>query len=85
VDFFCQFADASGRTGDGLKADRWISTQVHRSHATSPPDRKVFTVQALPACHEPSGEGALPSRYISRPLVSNQRLSLTANGNARFQ
>jgi len=70
--------------------------------------RKVFTLQTLPACDEPYGDGigevagfSLHAgvaakahernklerlcRYISRPAVSEKRLSLTPSGNVRYE
>jgi hypothetical protein len=70
--------------------------------------RKVFTLQSLPASHEPfddlvgkvagfslhAGVAARADerkklerlcRYIARPAVSEKRLSLSANGNLRYQ
>lgn len=70
--------------------------------------RKVFTLQALPACGESfdNGVGKVAGfslhagvsaradqrqklerlcRYISRPAIGEKRLSLTPNGNVRYQ
>ena len=70
--------------------------------------RKVFTLQAQPACDEPFDDGVGKvagfslhagvaaradqrqklerlCRYINRPAISEKRLSLTPNGNVRYQ
>jgi hypothetical protein len=70
--------------------------------------RKVFTLQTLPAYHEPFDDPVSKvagfslhagvavragerhklerlCRYIARPAVSEQRLSLTPSGNVRYQ
>ena len=105
-------AENSYLVGDDFEAgpmDQLLGSSITYRIAAGPQQgREVFTVQTLPACDEPVGEGVGKGagfslhagvaaradernklerlcRYISRPAVSEKRLSLTANGNVRYQ
>jgi len=105
-------ADNSYLTGDDLEAgpmEQLLGSSITYRIAVGPQKgRKVFTLQTLPACDEPFGDGVGKvagfslhaggaaraaqrqklerlCRYISRPAISEQRLSLTPNGNVRYE
>jgi len=105
-------ADNSYLAGDELEAgpiDQLLGASITYRIAVRPQqDRKVFTLQTLPANDEPfddevdkvggfslqAGVAARADerkklerlcRYISRPAFSEKRLSLTVNGNVRYQ
>ena len=105
-------AENSYLTADGFETgpmDQILGSSITYRIAVGPQQgRKVFTLQALPACEEPFADGVgrvagfslhagvaaradqrkkleRICRYVSRPAISEQRLSLTRNGNVRYQ